>query len=51
MVAIAVGSGWVGGDRHIFISAFFADGLGFGTALQRKLEREILFVKVVSYLN
>ena len=41
---------WLSGWWHIFMSAVFADGLGFGTALQ-KLEQEILFVKVVSYLN
>ena len=45
-VALAVKSGWVGGNGNIFISIFLADGLGFGADLQAKLEQEILFVKI-----
>ena len=45
-VALAVKSGWVGGNGNISISIFLADGLGFGADLQTKLEQEILFVKV-----
>ena len=33
LVALAVKSGWVDGDRYIFMSMFFADGLGFGATL------------------
>ena len=51
MVELVVKSSWVGDDRSVFKSKFFADSLGFGAALSAKLEHEILFVKVVSYLN
>ena len=33
LVALAVKSGWVGGDKNIFMSIFFAGGLSFGAAL------------------
>ena len=33
------------------MSAFSAEGLDFAVSLYTKLEQEILFVKVVSYLN
>ena len=38
-------------DIDTFMQIFSADGLGFPAALQTKLKQEILFVKVVSYLN
>ena len=51
MVALVVKSGWVGGDRAIFMSIFSVDSLAFAAALKAKLEQEVQFVKVVSYLN
>ena len=32
VLAVAVKSSWVGGDRDIFISIFSADGLSFAAA-------------------
>ena len=51
LVELVVKSSWVGDDRSVFKSIFFADSLGFGAALSAKLDHEILFVKGVSYLN
>ena len=33
LAALAVKSLWVGGDKNIFLSIIFVDGLGFGAAL------------------
>ena len=33
LVALAVKSSWVGGDKNIFMSIFFAGGLSLGAAL------------------
>ena len=51
MVELVAKSSWVGDDGSVFKSIFFADSLGFGAALLAKLAHEILFMKVVSYLN
>lgn len=46
LVALAVKSSWVGGNRDIFMSLFSASGLGFAAALKAKLVQEILFARV-----